>query len=347
MRAAVIKQHGGLEVVEYVEDLPVPKPGRGEVRLKMAAAALNRLDLFVRDGWKGLELDFPHVIGSDGAGVVDKLGEGVTSLSEGDRVAVDPSIFPVERNTNAEYENQMRPLHIIGEHSSGFAAEYIVVPARNCVKVPDGFDLKEAAAAGLVFVTAWHSLMRRGQFRAGESILIVGAGGGVNSASIQIAKLAGASTIYVVGSDAEKCQQAEALGADVTINRAEVDNWSKALFKLTNRQGVDVVVDNVGQATLPLSMRAVRPGGRILVVGGTTGYDASINLAQLFYYHVSILGSTMGEHKDYVDVMNLVFAGKLKAVVGRVFPLAEARAAQEALQNFDTFGKVVLDLADL
>jgi NADPH:quinone reductase-like Zn-dependent oxidoreductase len=345
MKAAVFYEHGETpDVIQIADDLPIPAPGYGEVRLKMQAAALNRLDLFVRRGWKGLELKFPHVIGSDGAGIVDALGAGVTSLAEGDAVAVDPSIFPDEPNLIGDFQNQLRPVQIFGEHCSGFAAEYVVVPARNCVKVPAGFDLKEAAAAGLVYVTAWHSLIRRGKFEPGEDILIVGAGGGVNTASIQIARLAGARTIYVVGSDAEKCRQAMELGADVTINRQEDENWSKALFKLTNKRGVDVVVDNVGQATLPLSMRSVRPGGRILVVGGTSGYDATINLAQLFYYHVSILGSTMGEHKDYADVMNLIFDGKLKAVVGKVFPLAEAQQAQVALENFDVYGKIVIDL---
>ena len=345
MKAAILREHGETsEVVQYVEDLPIPEPGRGEVRVRIKAAALNRLDLFVRRGWKGLNLDFPHIIGSDGAGIIDKLGEGVQGLEEGDAVAIDPSVFPEQRTLDADYENQIRPVEILGEHRGGFAAEYIVVPARNCIKVPDGFDLQEAAAAGLVFVTAWHSLITRGQFKAGEDILIVGAGGGVNSASIQIARLAGAGKIYVIGSDAEKCRQAEELGADVTINRQESDNWAKEMFKLTNRRGVDVVVDNVGQSTIPLSMRAVRPGGRILVVGGTTGYDAAINLAQLFYYHIALIGSTMGEHKDYVEVMNLIFAGKLKSIVGKVFPVQEAGAAQDALENYDVFGKVVIDL---
>ncbi len=345
MRAAVLTQHGeSTDVIQIVDNLPIPEPKRGEVRLKMSAAALNRLDLFVRRGWKGLNLDFPHVIGSDGAGIVDKVGEDVTTLAIGDRVSVDPSIFPVEPNSVGDYQNQIRPIEIIGEHRSGFAAEYVIVPARNCIIVPDHFDLKEAAAAGLVYVTAWHSLMTRGNFQAGEDILIVGAGGGVNSASIQIAKLAGARTIYVIGSDEEKCQHAHDLGADVTINRQKTDNWSKDIFRLTNKRGVDVVVDNVGQATMPLSMRAVRAGGRILVVGGTTGYDTTINLAQLFYYHIAIIGSTMGEHRDYAKVMNLIFAGKLKAIVGKAFSLHEAREAQDTLENFDVFGKVVIDL---
>ncbi|MGB7342100.1 MAG: zinc-binding dehydrogenase [Phototrophicaceae bacterium] len=346
MKAAILTQHGeSTDVIEVVDDLPIPEPKADEVRLKMSAAALNRLDLFVRRGWKGLQLDFPHVIASDGAGIVDKLGADVSTLSVGDRVAVDPSIFPRDTNTFGDFQNQVRPIQIIGEHVSGFAAEYVVVPARNCVIVPDGFDMKQAAAAGLVYVTAWHSLITRGGFQAGEDILIVGAGGGVNSASIQIAKLAGARTIYVVGSDAEKCQQAHQLGADITINRQETPNWSKEIYQLTQKRGVDVVVDNVGQATMPMSMRSVRAGGRILVVGGTTGYDASINLAQLFYYHITIIGSTMGEHKDYETVMNLLFAGKLQAVIGNTFSLNDARLAQDTLEQFDTFGKVVLDLS--
>jgi NADPH:quinone reductase-like Zn-dependent oxidoreductase len=344
MRAAVIKQHGGLEVVEYVEDLPIPEPAYGQVRLKMKAAALNRLDLFVREGWKGLELHFPHIIGSDGAGVVDVLGEGVTQFSEGDAVAIDPSVLPPDSpELMTGMENQSRNLAIMGEHTQGLAAEYVVVPARNLLKMPNGFDFKAAAAAGLVYVTAWHSLMRRGGLRAGESVLIVGAGGGVNSASIQIAKLAGAK-VYVVGSNAEKCQMALDLGADVVINREEEPQWSRSIYKLTNKQGVDIVVDNVGKATLNDSIRSVRIGGRILIVGGTTGYDVQINVAQLFARQIALIGSTMGPHQDYVEVMNLLFAGKLNAVVGKVFSLKEAQQAQETLQNFDVIGKVVFDI---
>lgn len=342
MRAAVLKSHGGLDVVEYVEDLPVPDPGPGQVRLKMKAAALNRLDLFVREGWKGLNLDFPHVIGSDGAGIVDETGEGVTDFEAGDPVAVDPSLYP-PRPLHTDYQNQSR-LALLGEHASGMAAEYIVVPAENLVKMPPGFDFAEAAAAGLVYVTAWHSLIKRGKLRPGESILIVGAGGGVNTASIQIAKLAGAGPIYVVGSDAEKCKTAEDLGADITINRAGTPDWSREMYKLTQKQGVDVVVDNVGAATLNASIRSLRIGGRVLIVGGTTGYNAEINVAQIFSRQVSLIGSTMGEHKDYVEAMNHIFSGRLKAVVGKVFPLQEARAAQETLENFDVYGKVVLDI---
>jgi len=344
MKAAVIKQHGELDVVEYVEDLPIPEPKYGEVRIKMKAAALNRLDLWVRRGWKGLDLHFPHVIGSDGAGIIDAVGEGVTQLKEGDPVAIDPSyLAPDDPALMTGLENQSRNLAIMGEHVAGLAAEYVVVPARNCVVMPEGFDFKEAAAAGLVYVTAWHSLMKRGRLRAGESVLIIGAGGGVNTASIQIAKLAGA-TVYVVGSNAEKCQQALELGADFVINREEVESWSREMHKLTNKQGVDVVVDNVGQATINDSIRCLCIGGRVLIVGGTTGYNANLNIAQIFSRQIEIIGSTMGPHQDYVEVMNLVFAGKLKAVVGAVYTLDQAREAEEILENFGVIGKVVFEI---
>ncbi len=343
MRAAVLKGHGGPEVVDYVEDLPAPEPGYGEARVKIKAAALNRLDLWVRAGWRGLDLDFPHVVCADGAGLVDALGAGVTTVAAGDRVCIDPTIVaPDDPALHSGLENQTR-IAILGEHHSGTAAEYVVLPQRNLMKMPADFDCGEAAAVGLVGVTAWHSLITRGGLNAGESVLIVGAGGGVNSISIQIAKLAGA-TVYVVGSDAEKCAQAEAIGADVTINREDEPQWSRAIYQLTNRRGVDVVVDNVGAATLGQSMRACRSGGRILIVGGTSGYEYALNLAQLFARHISLIGSTMGPHRDYVAFMLQVFAGNIKAVVGARLPLSEARQAQQMLEKNAVFGKVVLEV---
>ncbi|GAB4518837.1 MAG: zinc-binding dehydrogenase [Anaerolineae bacterium] len=340
MKAAVLTGHGGSEVVTVTEALPIPEPGAGEVRLQMRAAALNRLDLWVRQGWHGLSLSFPHIICSDGAGVVDTLGTGVTGVAPGDRVCIDPSVLPSDVPQDGR-ENLSRQMHVLGETIPGVAADYVVVPARNLVNLPHHVSFEEGAAAGLVYVTAWHSLVTRGQFTAGETVLIVGAGGGVNSASIQIAKYVGA-TVYVVGSSAEKCQQALSLGADVTINRAEYPEWSKVVYQMTNKRGVDVVVDNVGQATLPDSLRSCGLGGRVLIVGNTSGPITQIDVRQIFARQLTIMGSTMGPHRDYEKVMSLVFEGKLKPVVGEVLPLDEARAAQEKLEAFEVFGKVVL-----
>lgn len=343
MRAAVLTGHGGPEVVDYVENLPMPEPGYGEARVKIKAAALNRLDLWVRAGWRGLELDLPHVVCADGAGIVDAVGDGLRSVAVGDSVCIDPTIVSADDPAlRSGLENQTR-IAILGEHHSGTAAETVVLPQRNLLKMPAGFDFGEAAAVGLVGVTAWHSLITRGGLTAGESVLIVGAGGGVNSISIQIAKLAGA-TVYVVGSDAEKCAQAEAIGADVSINREDEPQWSRAIYKLSNRRGVDVVVDNVGAATLGQSMRACRIGGRILIVGGTSGYQYELNLAQLFARHITLIGSTMGPHRDYVAFMEQVFAGNIKAVIGARLPLRETRRAQEILEENAVFGKIVLEI---
>ncbi|MBC6937728.1 MAG: alcohol dehydrogenase [Chloroflexi bacterium] len=344
MKAAVITGHGGLEVVGVAHDLPIPEPGRDEVRLRMKAAALNRLDLFVRVGWPGLKLDLPHVMCADGAGVVDKVGEGVTQFAPGDRVCIDPTIVPPDSPAlMTGLENQSR-IAILGEHHPGVAAEYVVLPARNLLKMPDTVTFEEAAAAGLVYLTAWHSMITRGGLRAGETVLIVGAGGGVNTASIQIAKLAGCK-VTVVGSSAEKCEKARELGADVTINRQETPEWAKALYALTNKQGFDVVVDNVGAATFNDSIRSTRIGGRLLVVGATSGPFVEIDLRQVFFRHLDIIGSTMAPHQDFVRVMKLVFEGKLKPIIGAVFPMDEAARAQEMLAEFDVFGKVVLTIA--
>lgn len=346
MKAAVLTGHGDLDQVIYVEDLPIPELQPDAVRVRMRAAALNRLDLFVRRGWKGLELNFPHVICAEGAGIVDAVGDRVTQFQVGDAVSINPTYLPADSPAVwSGFANQSCDMGIIGEDHSGTAAEYVVLPPRNLLKIPADFDLVEAAAAGLVYVTAWHSLMTRAQLRAGESVLIIGAGGGVNSASIQIAKLAGA-TVYVVGSNTEKCQQAHDLGADVTINRQETPEWSRALYKLSEKRGFDVVVDNVGEATFADSIRSTRIGGRLLVVGATTGPFPKFDLRQVFVRQISIIGSTLGTYHDYAQVMNLVFAGKLTSVVGKRFPLREVRHAQAALEAGDIFGKIVLTLDD-
>jgi NADPH:quinone reductase-like Zn-dependent oxidoreductase len=344
MRAAVLYEHGPIEALKIADDLPIPEPGIGEVRIQMKAAALNRLDLFVRQGWKGLTLHTPHVVCADGAGVIDAVGPGVSSLSVGDPVSIDPTLVPLEcLETMGGRENLCENAAILGEHHGGVAAEYVVLPARNLVKMPPGFSFEGAAAAGLVYVTAWHSLITKGNLRAGETVLIVGAGGGVNSASIQIAKLAGAEVI-VVGSDAAKCIKAIELGADIAINRQEHENWSKRVFDLTNRQGVDVVVDNVGQATMFSSIRAVKKGGRILIVGNTSGPKLELDLRYIFSKQISLVGSTMGSHYDYIQAMNFVFEDKLKPVIGATLPLDQIQEAHRLLEAGDVFGKIVLQI---
>ncbi len=342
MKAVFFYEHGGPEVLRY-GDLPTPEPAAGEVLVRLRAAALNRLDLWVREGWPGIRLAYPHILGADGAGEVAALGAGVTGWEVGQRVVVNPNIGCGECEfCLAGQDNRCDHWQLLGETRAGTYAEYVVVPARNLLALPDGFGYHEAAAAALVFQTAWHSLVTRGQLRAGEWVLVVGASGGVNTASIQIAKLAGCR-VLVVGSNAEKLALAEALGADFLIDRSQTDNWAKEVYRLTGKRGVDVVVDNVG-TTFPLSFRAARKGGRILTVGNTGGPKFQIDNRYIFGKHLSVIGSTMSPQSDFREVMRLVFAGKLRPVLDRTFPLAEARAAQERLASGKQMGKITLEI---
>lgn len=342
MKALLFHEHGTLDQVTYA-DIDTPRPGPNDVLLATRAAALNRLDLWVLEGWPGLNLKLPHIMGSDGAGEVVDVGAQVTEFAPGDRVAVNPSLSCGQCDfCRSGADNLCTQFAILGEHVDGFYAEYTAVPARNLLKLPDHVSYADAAAASLVFVTAWHSLITRGRLQAGESILIVGAGGGVNTAAIQIAKLAGAGPIYVVGSSDEKLQQAAALGADVLINRS-TENWGKAVFKATNRAGVDIVVDNVGAATYFASLRALKRGGRLLTVGNTSGARFEFDNRLMFGKHLSIIGSTMGPTQDYATVMQLIFDGKLKPVIDTVYPLADGLTALQRMANGDMRGKFILE----
>lgn len=341
MKAVVFYEHGTLEQVRYT-DIPKPEIKADEVLIEVKAAALNRLDLWVLEGWPGLNLKLPHVMGSDGAGVIAEVGTAVSGWQVGDRVAINPTI-----GRDDDYfgrlglDNMSDNFSVIGEHVDGLAAEFTAVPARNLLKMPNEAKFENAAAASLVFVTAWHSLISKGKLQAGESVLIVGAGGGVNTASIQIAKFAGAGPIYVVGSSDEKLAKAKELGADVIINRKDED-WGKAVFKATDRMGVDVVVDNVGAPTFHKSLRALKRNGRLLTVGNTAGPKFEIDNRLLFGKHLTIIGSTMGTSHDYATVMNLIFNGRLHPVIDTVYPLSEGLTALSRLQDGDVAGKLLL-----
>jgi NADPH:quinone reductase-like Zn-dependent oxidoreductase len=342
MKAVLLPNHGDLDQLEFGE-IERPEPGPNQVRVRLRAAALNRLDIWVRQGWPGIDIAYPHIPGADGAGEVDALGSGVTDFEQGDRVVINSNLSCGHcRYCLAGQDNMCRHWDLLGETVPGTYAQYVVVPAGNLLKLPDGFSYQAAAAASLVFHTAWHSLVTKGKLQAGESVLIVGASGGVNSASLQIAKLAGATT-YVVGSNAKKLSLANSLGADYLIDRSQED-WSKAVYQLTHRMGVDVVVDNVGKGTMTDSMRSARKGGRILTVGNTAGPKYQIDHRYLFGKHLSIIGSTMGTKLDFETVMALLFDGRLEPVIDRSFPLQKASEAQGHLEAGQQMGKIVLDI---
>ncbi len=340
MKAVAIREHGGPEVVR-IEDLPEPQPGPGEVVVAVRAAALNHLDIWVRKGWPGLKLTFPHVLGSDVAGVVEAVGAGVDGVRAGDAVVLNPSLGcgRCERCLSGR-ENLCRRFAILGEHVSGGMAQRLAVPARNVLPKPARLSFEEAAAVPLTFMTAWHALVERARVRPGETVLVHAAGSGVGVAAVQIAKLLGARVIATAGS-AAKLEKARALGADEVVNY-ETQDFVQEAKRLTDRKGVDVVFEHVGKKTWEQSILAVGIGGRITTVGATTGFDPLTDLRHVFFRQISILGSTMGTAGDLLEVLRFVGEGRLRPVVDRVLPLAEARAAQGLLAERAQFGKIVL-----
>lgn len=319
-------------------------PGPDQVVVRTHAAALNHLDLFVREGIPTLKLTLPHILGSDGAGHVAELGSDVTDLEVGDRVVVNPGIScgRCEYCLKGE-DSECVDYKILGEHLPGTYAEKVAIPARNALKIPTDMNFESAAAVPLAFMTAWRMLVTRAKIRPGEDVLILGAGSGISTAAIQVAKLAGC-TVFVTSSSDEKLQKAKALGADVLVNYKAMP-WSKAVWELTGRRGVDVIVDHVGEATFKDSVRTLRKGGRVVVPGATTGSILELDARYLFWRQLSVLGSTMANQREFEEVLKLVFMGRLKPIVDRVFPLGEARAAHEYLGRGEQFGKVVLGIS--
>lgn len=342
MKAILFHQHGGTEVLEYA-DFPTPIPKPHEALIRLRAAALNRMDLFVRAGWPGLKLGMPHIPGADGAGEIVELGEGAAGFQVGDRVVINANLGcgSCEACQKGE-DNLCAHWHLLGETTRGTYAEYISLPTRQLFKIPAEFDYHAAAASALVYQTAWHSLVTRGKLLAGETVAIVGAGGGVNSASIQIAKHFGARVI-VIGSTAKKLDGASALGADILIDRSKDEDWSRSVFLATGKRGADIVVDNIG-ITFPMSLRILRKGGRLLTVGNTAAPKFEIDNRFIFAKHLSIIGSTMSPIADFKTVMELVVTGKLNPVLDKSFMLQEAGAAQERLAKNAGFGKITLEI---
>jgi NADPH:quinone reductase-like Zn-dependent oxidoreductase len=342
MKAVLFRQHGGPEVLEYA-DFPMPEPKPGEALIRLRAAALNRMDVLVRNGWPGLNLELPHINGADGAGEVVALGSETSDIEIGDHVVIDANLGCGKCEfCLAGKDNMCLQWDLLGETVRGTYAEYVSLPVKQLYRLPKDFDFHQAAAAALVYQTAWHSLVKRGNLQKDEIVLIVGAGGGVNTASVQIAKWIGAQVI-VVGSDAKKLEMAESLGAEILIDRSREADCSKAVFLATDKRGVDVVVDNVG-TTFMQSLRALRKGGRLLTVGNSGGPKFEIDNRYLFAKHLSIIGSTMSTLGEFREVMDLIVAGKLKPVLDKTYPLKEAAIAQERLWRNENFGKITLEI---
>lgn len=340
MHASYITGHGESTKVQYGE-LPIPDISAGDVLIKLEYSALNRLDIWVRKGWPGMKITYPFIPGADGAGKVVKIGNRVTSCSLGDRVVINPNLSCGSCDyCLAGIDNRCRQWGLLGETINGTYAQYVVVPQSNILLIPPDYDSEKACAAALVYQTAWHSLVTRGNIRPGEKILVVGASGGVNTASIQIAKLTGC-TVYVIGSNKAKLEVAEACGADFLVNRSADANWEKVIYKLTQGEGVDIVVDNVGTTFLQ-SFKAAKKGAKLLTVGNSGGARFEIDNRYIFGKHLSIIGSTMSTRDDFRAVMELIFSGKLNPIIDRSYALEEAHLAQKRLESGEQLGKITL-----
>ncbi|MDP9357224.1 MAG: alcohol dehydrogenase catalytic domain-containing protein [Chloroflexota bacterium] len=343
MHAVVVHRHGGPEVLSY-EEVPRPKPGPGEVLIRVRATSLNRLDLWARSGppgpvspWK--EPNFPIISGSDCAGEVAAVGPDVDGVRPGDRVVLYPSLFCGTCDyCRAGEQTMCLDYHIFGEHTPGSMAEYAVAPAANLLPLPDHVAFTDAAAMPVAFTTAWRMLMTAAGLRSGESVLVLGVGGGVGSAALVLARRAGA-TVYAGASSPERRRKAEEHGAVATVDSR--GSFSAAVMERTNGIGVDVVVDPLG-ATWPESIRSLARGGRLTVCGATAGNRPEFDIRELYQRHRRILGAPMGNWSDFTSVMRLLFAGEISPIIDQVLPLAAASEAHRRAESHESFGKVVM-----
>jgi NADPH:quinone reductase-like Zn-dependent oxidoreductase len=328
VKAVRIHADGGADVL-VLEDAPDPEPAAGEVLVRLRASALNHLDVWVRKGLPSAPK--PHILGADGAGVVEELGDGVDGFEPGQPVVLNPGV-----------EAPDGTIHVIGEHGDGTNAELIAVPATNVYPIPDGVSFEEAAAFPLVFETAYRMLVTRAHLQQGEWVLLWGIGAGVSTAALAIASALGARTIVTSSSD-DKLARARELGADVAVNHATGD-VKAAVKEATDGHGADVVVEHVGEATWRTSLDVAARDGRIAVCGATSGPNPPAALHRIWWKQLTILGSTMGTKDDFESAYELVASGRARPVIDEVLPLAEIRAAHERLEAGRQLGKIVLTI---
>lgn len=344
MKALAITDQKGKEKVQYMEVEP-PKLGPREVLIETRATALNRLDLFVRNNLDSLKLAPPHIAGADGAGVVAEIGTEVRTVKVGDRALINPGLnCGVCEFCQAGEHSLCVRFGIMGETCPGTFAEYFKVPPENVHPVPEGFSWEEAAAFPLVFVTAWRMLISKAQIKPGEDILILGIGGGVSTAALQIAKAVGLRA-FVTSSSDEKLQKAKNLGADVAINYNTQD-FAREVREITKRRGVDVVVDSVGGDTYATSLASLVKGGRLVTCGATAGPRPQTDLQRIFWNQLSVFGSTMGNRREFAGMLNFVRQRRVKPVIDQVLPLSEGANAMARMEEGQQFGKIVLQVGE-
>jgi NADPH:quinone reductase-like Zn-dependent oxidoreductase len=339
MKAVRIHQFGGPEVLTY-EGIPDPQPRKDQVLVRVKACSLNHLDVWVRKGLPGVKL--PHILGSDIAGEIGEIGEYVSGFTVGQRVLVAPMHYCGHCvKCVAGLQNQCREFTVLGNAVDGGNCELIAARPADVIPIPDSLDFNQAASVPLVFVTAWHMLVGLAGLRPGQTVLVLGASSGVGIAAIQIAKLFHCRIITTAGSD-EKLEKARALGADHGIHHYK-QKISEEVRKITNKEGVDIVIEHVGAATWDETIKSLKTGGKLVTCGATTGPNVAIDLRHLFARQLTLLGSYMGTMGELHEVLRHVFAGRLKPVVDRAYPLSDIRAAHEYLESSQMFGKIVVN----
>lgn len=345
MKAVRIHEHGGVDKLRYeeVEEPKLSSPTEAIVQLK--TASLNRVDLWSRQGFTGMEISLPHILGADGAGIVVEAGERAHNARKGDAVCLyPPSGCGQCEFCSTDREFMCVHLRVLGERTQGTYAEYVKVPAANCFPIPPGLSFEEAAAFPLVFITVWRMLVTNAELKPGEDVLILGIGGGVATAALQLAKQMGAH-VFVTSSSDEKLEMAKNWGANHGINYLRSD-FAKEVRTLTGKRGVDVVVDCVGGDSWVKSLATLVKGGRLVTCGATAGVNPQTDIRRIFWNHLKIFGSTLGSREEFRQLLGFIQASRVRPIIDQIFPLKEAAAAQRRLEEGKQFGKVVLQIAE-
>ncbi|MBI2890966.1 MAG: zinc-binding dehydrogenase [Nitrospirae bacterium] len=343
MKALFIESHGGPEVLR-VGDLPAPGAAAGQALVRVRACGLNHLDVWIRQGLPNLKLTFPHVLGSDAAGVVESVnGDGAEGVAPGARVVVYPGLSCGRcRACHSGQDDMCSKFHLMGEHVSGGCAELVAVPLRNLWVLPEAISFVQAACLPVAYVTAWHMVACRGRVEPDEWVLVTAAASGVSSAAIQIAKMYRARVIAAASSE-RKLTLAKELGADEVVDYSRPD-WAREVKRITGGEGVQVILDHVGASKWEDYVRLLSKGGRIVICGASSGYDAKTDLRHVFFRRLSIIGSTMGSLSDFGRVVEAVAKGRIRPVIHKTLPLEQAREAHRVLEEKEVLGKVVIEI---